>query len=472
MPKIPLPGIVDRNVDESVLSDGTGALIRNAYVDVIDGRPIIRKRPGLRASTNLGTGAAVDGLYWWDKKSVALAATGGNVHKITSQDGNSEDVTGDALSVVTHASFTDNGPLAIIASGGRMLTYDNSNPTAFMADADAPTTVPKVAYLDGYILALEQNTARFHFPLDPTDILDWSALGFATASSKPDDLLSIKTGWDEINLFGKESLEIWVNDGATPFSKLPGAYIEQGCIAAHSVALAGTTWVWLNHERRIVALTGRTPEIISAAYDDVIRDINAVSDAYSDFISIGKHAFYLISFPSVDKTFVYDFTTGAWMEWGYWDSTNAKDKLWLGRSYAYARRWEQHLIGSREDSAVYQLDPDTYQDAGNEIRTVIRTGQISHGTANRKRSTVLRITVKRGLGSEAGSEPVFTLRWRDESGPWGNELQLPLGKIGETESVLQLNRLGIYRKRQYEITHSDYTDFQLAEIEEEVEVIE
>ena len=44
-----------------------------------------------------------------------------------------------------------------MANGGQMVTYDNTGTTSFMVDADAPTTVSHVAYIDGYLLAT--NTA-------------------------------------------------------------------------------------------------------------------------------------------------------------------------------------------------------------------------------------------------------------------------------------------------------------------------
>jgi len=471
MAEIPLPIFYDRSADESGIADQVGARLIDGYVDVVGGKPIIRKRYGLRSMTNLATAAAVDGIYWWDANSVAMAISSGSIHKITSADGNFSDVTGDALSSVTHTKFANNGTYVVMASGGRMVTYNNSGTTAFMADADAPTTVTHLAYLDGYILALEADTARVWYPPDPTDITAWSSTGFFSAETKPDDLVAMDIAYREVTLFGKESTEVFYNDGVTPFSRLEGAIQEMGCIAANSVVNAGGAWMWLNDERRVVLLEGRTPKVVSGSYDEVLRDIAPVSDSYANFISIGKHAYYVISFPGEDSTYAYDLTTGTWAEWGYYDSSAGTYGMWLGRSYDYARRWEQHLVGSRADGNIYLLEPTTFQDGGNTIRTLIRTGQVSHGTSAWKRSKELRIKCKRGLGSETGSEPVFTVRWRDEMGPWSNEIQVSLGKVGETESIVRLFRLGRYRTRQYEIVHSDNTDFQLSGIEEDVEVV-
>lgn len=472
MPKIPLPVLYSRTLDDSGLPDAVGARLVDGYVENLTGmsQPNIRKRFGLTLFCDLESSAPVDGLYWWDAKGVVIAVSGGNVFKVSSSDGNCSSVTGDALSVIGHTTFADNGSYIVMASGGRMITYDNSSPTAFMADADAPTAVSHVGYMDRYILANVYGTTRFQWS-DVNAPLTWTSTSYADPESKPDILLALHIGWREITLFGKESIEIWYNDGTNPFSRLEGAYVERGCAAAHSIVNAGGVWVWLDHERRISMLEGRTVKLISGPYDGLIRNINSVADAYANFISIGGHAFYLLTFPSENLTVAYDLATDSWAEWGYWDNTTGVHQAWLGKSYCYATRWQFHLVGDRTTGKIYKLDISSFLDCCNEIRTVIRTGQVSHGTLKNKRSDSLLMRCKRGVGGVGEDEPVAEVRWRNDNGNWGKIQRVGLGKIGEREMVKKLSRLGMYRARQYEIIHSAESDFVISDLEEEVEVL-
>ena len=110
-----------------------------------------------------------------------------------------------------------------------------------------------------------------------------------------------------------------------------------------------------------------------------------------------------------------------------------------------------------------------YSDAGNPIRTLRRTGFISHGTSALKTSNEIVFRLKRGQGNSDVSDPVMTLRWRNHNGKWSHERQLSLGAVGDHYLEARTHRLGEYRYRQYEICHADATDFVLVDAQEDVE---
>ena len=56
-----------------------------------------------------------------------------------------------------------------------------------------------------------------------------------------------------------------------------------------------------------------------------------------------------------------------------------------------------------------------HNDNSNEIRTLIRTGDISHGTYQRKRSKLLELRVKRGIGKTGATYAIdYLLQWGEE----------------------------------------------------------
>jgi hypothetical protein len=346
-------------------------------------------------------------------------------------------------------------------------TLRDNDVTHYLKDEDAPTEVTHVAYIDTYFLANKANSSLFYW-CDVNSPRSWSSTSFGNPESRPDGLVAIHIAYREITLFGKETVEVWFNDGVNPFSRIEGALQERGVIAPYSIAQSSGVWIWLDNTRRVVMLEGRSPKLISGAYDDIIRDIVKVDDAMAQVVSIGKQTFYLITFPQVDRTFVFNLTNGTWTEWGDWDSENIKFKSWKGRINCYARTWDAVMLGDKDSGKLYVLKSGIYQNNGESIRTVIRTGQISHGTYDEKISQELILRIKRGSGTVGGDEPVFTIRWRNQDQVWKRERQIGLGKIGDYEIFKHLFRLGTYRTRQYEIVHSDNSNFVLSDMEEKI----
>lgn len=402
--QIILPVTSYLSADPSQLPPLLAGRLVDCYIDRIpagDGSEIINliKRPGLTQFLDLGTGAGIDGLFWWDHKNVLIAISAGKSFKITTSTGDYSEITGsDTPETGSPVTFATDGTYLVFANGGRMSLYNNSGNPSYVADADAPTTVSHVAFLDDYILANEVGTQMWWWA-DNGDPTSWDGSSAISAESKPDYLLSLLVANREIGLFGKESIEFWYNDGDTPFSRLEPVFVERGCYAKHSVQNYLGTWIWVDDRRRVTRMDARTPYPISDALDNIVRDMNSISDAQAFIIDIGKKAFYVLNFPTEDRTFVYDILSPAWYEWGKWDSSVGSYKRFQGANYAYCKDWGFHCIGDYNDGIIYKMDPAIYQDASSDIRTLIRTGNITHGTMTRKRSNELIIRLKRGLAA-------------------------------------------------------------------------
>jgi hypothetical protein len=128
------------------------------------------------------------------------------------------------------------------------------------------------------------------------------------------------------------------------------------------------------------------------------------------------------------------------------------------------------LVGDWANGIIYKMDREAFTDNGNPIRTLIRTGHISHGTEMTKRSHCLRLRLKRGLANSSVSNPQISIRRRvNGSAQWENERFGSLGQVGQHEIHLEWRRNGVYRTVQYEIVHADASDFVLAGAEELVE---
>jgi hypothetical protein len=467
---IPLIGPPNEAVDD-IQTDQFAATLVDGVPLVVENKLHIVKRPGLTEKVDLGTNLPIDGLYWWDKQQVVLAVSGGRVWKITDGTGTKMELFGStALQQGQVVTFADDGVKCVMANGGRMVYTDLLTLTV-VADPDAPTAVTHVAHLDGYIHANEVGSGRDHWS-EIDDLTDWRALSFFSAESDPDDLVAMKVAFREIIALGRQSVEFWVNDGVAPFSRIPGSAQPYGTEAANSLAQVGKTWMWLSNARRLVTMQGREVVEVSSPYDRVIQRYVSVDDAVGYTVSIDGYPIYLLNFPTAKATLAYNYQTQAWHKWGFWDSARGEHQRYRGQTYCYARAWNQHLVGDYANGLIYTADRQTFTDNGDPIRTLLRTGHISHGASVTKRSNAVRLHCKRGAGNAQVADPQIMMRRRvDNAASWTQERWKSLGRVGEHKPYIDWRRNGIYRDVQYEFSHSDDSDFVIMGANEDVTLL-
>ncbi len=457
---IPLITQPYESADEVQLEE-FNATIMDAIPVIVGDKIHLIKRPGLVQKINLGTGAPIDGLYWFDKGRVALAVSAGRVFKITDASGAFTELLG-STDLLSNApvTFAKNATRVVMANGGKMVHTDLLTLTT-MADANAPTVVTHVTDIDLYIMANEVGSSRIHFSA-VNDLTTWPALNFVSAEAKPDDLMAIQEGFEEVIALGRESVEFFVNDGQNPFSRIPGSVKPFGISATYSLALAGSTWMWLDHRRRFATMQGREVVNMSTPYDRIIQRYTAVDDAIGYTISIDGMTLYVLNFPTAQETLVFNYTSQQWHRWGYWQPSTGLYDRFRGQSYCYAASWNLHFVGDRQNGIIYAANRQTFQDDGNPIRSLLRTGHISHGMLMDKQSDILRLHCKRGLGNSAVADPQIVLRRRINNRPqWGNERWRSLGQVGDHRPYVDWKANGVYRTCQYELTHYDNSDLVL-----------
>lgn len=476
--KVPLFNKVYRNVDKEELNDNNYEVV-DGYVDEL-GYTV--KRPGLSLLLDLGYGdnVPIDGLFWWPHKSVVVCVSNNRIHKLTYSGGvlSSTNITTNGpgtlapptFAIGTNANVSTPTIYGVVAAGATM-TQGNGTGTsisnfATIADADAPTAVTHVDFIDGYLLATT-GTGVFQYA-DVNAPTTWSAGSYANAMRNPDVIKALKVFQRQIFLFGQVTTEIWENDG-TPFAPIAGGFLNVGIGAPYSIVESDDTLYWLDSNRHVVSYSQGVLQRISTPYDKEIGQYSSI-DCLGYKIEIRGKPFILFQFLSEAKTLVLNVAEQSWSEWRRWDSTYGEYGNFEGKHYAYSPDWGLHLVGSRRSSKIYAMSPDYVSDNGDTIRLKKTTGHIDYGTSKRKRSNELRIKAKRGQGL-SGADAKLMLRWRDDNRSWSNELQISLGNLGQTETVIRCYPRGIYRTRQYEIVVSDSVGVTFGEAEEDIDVL-
>ena len=352
-------------------------------------------------------------------------------------------------------TVTSETVLQIVDSNGDALDLFPDGDEDYEVGTDNyPSTATHVAFMDGYFLANDPtNSGRFNISAAYQGY-DWNGLDFATAERSPDELQALVVSNRNLWLIGTHTSEIWYNSGASdfPFAPMQSGFSQWGTVAPWSaIEISGTTfWLTQNDEGvgQVIMTDGVQPQIISnPAIAAEISKLGTLTDAYAWAYQYQGHTFYVLSFPTDGRTFVYDISLGVWHEW-------STESTGYHRSSTHQYVYGKHLIGDPVNGKIYYLDWDNYTDNGEQITRLRRSVHIQ-AEDNQLRHYAIYLDVKEGIGNANVTDPKIHMRWRDESGKWSNYYTRSMGKIGDNQKKVVWRRLGRSMERMYEFRVTD-----------------
>ena len=423
----------------------------------------LNRAPGLEFLQTVGTGPIRALWAHQTNGSDFYVVSGGEVYKLNSMTG-----TPTLLGTVSGTgpvSIADNGTQIFFACNPDSYIYNEvTNVFAQITDPDFPGAVT-VGYLDGYFVFNEPNSQRV-WVTSLLDGLSVDPLDFASAEGSPDGLVGLIVDHREAWLFGTDSVEVWYDAGLPdfPLTRIQGAFNEIGCVAAFSIAKLDNGLFWLGTDARgqgiVYRANGYTGQRISThAIEYAIAQYGDISDAIAYTYQQEGHAFYVLTFPSGDATWVYDVSTQAWHERAGWDN----GVFVRHRSNCQCNFGGNIIVGDYENGNIYQFSLDIYADNGGIQKWLRSWRALPTGQNNLKRTAhhSLQLNCESGVGLNdgQGSDPQAMLRWSDDGGhTWSSEHWATMGKIGAYYQRVFWRRLGMtlkLRDRVYEVSGTD-----------------
>ena len=286
------------------------------------------------------------------------------------------------------------------------------------------------------------------------------ALSFSSKDGSPDDLVSLIVDHREVYLLGESSSEVWVDVGSFPFpfQRIPGTSTQHGIAAKFSVARLGNSFAYISRNNRgqaqIMMMNGYVPTRISTHAVEQTLLNQYIDDAIAWTYQQEGHECYVISFPTLDLTWVYDISTTMWHKWLSIDTTNTYHRH---RGNCSAVFKGKVYVGDFDNGIIYLLDPSNYTDNGNEIRRLRRAPHIVTDL-QREYLEELQIQFQPGVGnqSDPGQIPQAMLRWSNDGGStWSNEHWTSIGAVGLYKNRAIWRRLGWARDRVFEVVVTD-----------------
>lgn len=419
----------------------------------------LQRAPGLRLLATIGSGP-IRGL--WEVKGYGYVVSGTSFYQI---DSNYSAILIGSVLGTGPVSMADNGTQIFIACNGPGYIYNiQTNVFQQITDPDFPGAVT-VGYLDGYFVFIEPNSQKVWV----TQLLEGTSidpLDFASAEGSPDNLVSSIVDHREVWLFGTNSVEVWYDAGNPdfPLTRLQGAFNEIGCAATYSVAKLDNGLFWLGSDTRgngiVYRANGYTGQRISThAVEWHIQQYAQISDAVAYTYQQDGHAFYVLTFPSANVTWVYDVSTQTWHERaGFNDGAFTRH-----RGNCQMNFNGEIVIGDYENGKIYAFDLDVFDDAGVTSKWLRSWRALPTSQNNLKRTAhhSLQLDCETGVGLQngQGSDPQVMLRWSDDGGhTWKGDRWVSMGKIGKYGRRAIWRRLGMttkIRDRVYEVSGTD-----------------
>ncbi len=360
-------------------------------------------------------------------------------------------------------SMSDNGIVILLVDGTGAGYTINLTTHAYAAIVDAAFYgSTRSEYMDSYFVLNRPGSTQMYLSppfwngTDPFDALDVAdKIGGA-------DLLQVAAAnASNIQLIGTLTSEIWFNSGAAdfPFERVPSVFIEHGTPAPYSVAQNDVGTYFLSQDDDggciFLKIVGYEAKRFSThAIEAEISKYATVSDCVAMTYQQEGHAFVRFSFPTADKTWVWDEAAGLWHEQTWTDTDGIEHRHRVNQTaYGYG----MNLGVDWEFGTIYQEDPTLFIDQypGGDTPLVCRRG-FPHILNNGKRLSYAKFIADMAVGTATGllldEEPLMSLRWSDTRGAsWGEPITTGVGSTGEYNRWITFWQLGLGQDRVFEI---------------------
>lgn len=364
----------------------------------------------------------------------------------------------------THiVSFADNG----IAAGNTILLVDGLPNGGYTVDmttlAFAPLVDPTglftgadvVKYLQTFFI-LNTVPNNQNFIISQPNSATFDPLDIASKSSYPDNLQTLFIRQRELWLMGIQTTEPWFLSGAVdfPFEAIPSTFVAYGVLAKYSPVFADDSIFWLSQNTQgkaiFVKSNNYSAERISThAIEAEIQKYTTPQDCVGSVYQANGHTFIVFTFQADDRTWVYDLATKQWHQSAWTDDNGI---IHRDRAMLYTQAYNKTLGLDWETGEIYQIDPNVYQDKGDDIQCIRGFPTL---VAQLDRVTHWSLTAYMEVGTLPDPnlpEAILNLRVSDDGGrTFPAVYQTSLGKQGEYLTTPQFTRLGMARNRVYEL---------------------
>jgi hypothetical protein len=397
---------------------------------------------------------------FWMAGNRVFVVVGSNLYELNADMTHTE--RGKLLTETGLVSITDNGLQMLVVDGEGVLALTLADNKTTSVIPNFPYGASSVATVDNTMVANDPNSQRFAISA-VGDGLKWNPIDFASVEALPDNLVAIVPFNRLLFMFGTGSLQQFWNSGdaSRPFVPVEGAFTEVGCVAPRSAAKDESGVYWLGADTRggarIYKSTGGAVSVVSTpAMDQAFAGADGerpyvLEDAIGYTFRQDGHVFYVLVFPTSQKTWLFDATTEGWSEYLEWDTEWKRHRV-NSTIYAFGKQ----IGGDFANGKLYEVSSRFFANDGRAQRALRATAHVSQNEANIVIGN-LQVVCEPGVGLESGADPQMMLRTSKDGGfTWTPEMTRTMGVQGQYKGRTRWNRpCGSARDLVFEVSVSD-----------------
>lgn len=428
-------------------------------------------RPGLSQYVNLG-GNAVRGLFtaYTLTQERCFAVVGTTLYEIN------YDASSTSRGALTGMAVGSNHKVYMAANGNNeLMIQDNLTAYIFNMDTNTLTQVTDIDYpggttldyADGYFV-ISDGDGRVTFS-NLNSGTDWPAENFFTPTFKPDKVKAVRTFREEVICFGDETIEVYINDGDTPFIRQSRTSLYYGLTAKDSVAVHQSGLYFLGKSRTggsevyVLGSDYSLTPVSSPAISQILnKGTNEDAEGFIQCTTDG-HIFYHLHLPALNTTLVYDVTTKMWHERQSQrpapDSDGAVVQgMYRGRLHTFFKG--KNLYGDWYSGKIFKEDATVSTD-DSLIRLLKRTSSVFHSELKYISIYSLEFDINSGFGTTSGQgvDPIMMFKYSIDGGnTFEPEEYIKIGPLGEYDYRVKIDNLGTARNWVVDFSISDPVD--------------
>ena len=315
--------------------------------------------------------------------------------------------------IINYGPTADTGTVS-----GTVISY-TTNPIQ-VAVGQGPYS--EVDFIDGFFIARISNSQMAQYSAFE-DGTTWDPSVVFRVSVYAENNVAMIVDHKEIVFLGqKRSIPYYdTGDLLNPFQPRIDSMLEQGCAAEFSPVRLDNSVFWIGRDERghgiAWRLQGYTPVRVSNhAIENAWRQYETIDDAIAYPYQDNGHSFWVIWFPSADKTWVYDAATGQWHERFFLN--NGVETAHRSRCHSFS--FGKHLVGDRSSGTVYWMDislafDNVYGSPNNALRSVRRSPHLQ----KEKQwyfHQYLQVDLQTGTGTTGSATAVSSMTLKDSAG--------------------------------------------------------
>jgi len=367
------------------------------------------------------------------------------------------------IPITTGLQFLEEGIYVSFITTTAHIIADNWTFLAEVNSSFYPPVIP--AYQDGYGLYPRQRSQRFYY----TAIEDFSRVdpvAYESAITYADNIAGAASMNQELYVIGTDSMQLYhtSNNADLPFLPRTNLVINYGCIAPYTIQVGSDNILFMlarnkSGDRIIINIENYDVKTISTEpLMDELTTYSRVDDAFAYIIEMTTNIFYIISFPSADKTWVYNLKMDQWAEWSSeWDNTFPEElptRQGMFRGSCHVVFDGKNIVGDLASGKLYSFTDRFNKDHDRNIFHQ-RTAKCLYGDDDWITMNSLIIDVQRGE-TLINSPPQLMLQIsRDGGQTWGSEMWRTSGNTGAYRHRALWTNLGTARNFTFRLTVTD-----------------